>query len=166
MTESASSMLIELTADIVSAHVSNNVVGNGDVPDLIRSVHDALSHIASGGSKTAEPAAVEKPAAAVGVRKSTANPEHILSMIDGKPYKSLKRHISGHGYTPESYREAFGLPANYPMVAAAYSERRRAVAKRLGLGRKKADAPAAVTPAPAPTAPRKRTVKAKAPAEA
>lgn len=158
MTDSANAMLIELTADIVSAHVSNNVVGTGDVPELIRSVHDALAKIASGEGQAPEAPAVEKPAPAVGVRKSTSNPEHILSMIDGKPYKSLKRHIAGHGYTPESYRETFGLPAGYPMVAPAYSERRRAVAKRLGLGRKKADAPVAV-----PAAPRRRgPAKAKA----
>lgn len=158
MTDSTNAVLIELTADIVSAHVSNNVVGTSDVPELIRSVHGALARIASGEGSTSEAPAADKPTPAVGVRKSTANPEHILSMIDGKPYKSLKRHIAGHGYTPESYREAFGLPAAYPMVAPAYSERRRAVAKRLGLGRKKADAP---------SAPRKRgPAKAKAPAEA
>lgn len=155
MTDSANAMLIELTADIVSAHVSNNVVGTSDVPELIRSVHDALAKITSGEGQSAEAPAADKPTPAVGARKSTSNPEHILSMIDGKPYKSLKRHIAGHGYTPESYREAFGLPATYPMVAPAYSERRRAVAKRLGLGRKKADAPAS---APAP---RKRGPKAK-----
>jgi len=158
MTDAADAILIELTADIVSAHVSNNVVGTGDVPELIRSVHDALAKAASGAGQAVEEAVVEKPTPAVGVRKSTANPEHILSMIDGKPYKSLKRHIAGHGYTPESYRDAFGLPANYPMVAPAYSERRRAVAKRLGLGRKKAEAP---QPAPAP-APRRRASRAKA----
>lgn len=158
MTESTNAMLIELTADIVSAHVSNNVVGNGDVPELIRSVHNALSRIATGDNAATETASAEKPAPAVGVRKSTSNPEHILSMIDGKPYKSLKRHIAGHGYTPESYREAFGLPAGYPMVAPAYSERRRAVAKRLGLGRKKGE-----TPAPAA---RRRSLKLKTPTDA
>lgn len=161
MTESANAMLIELTADIVSAHVSNNVVGNGDVPELIRSVHNALSQVATGGGQAVEAAVTEKPVAAVGIRKSTSNPEHILSMVDGKPYKSLKRHITGHGYTPESYREAFGLPATYPMVAPAYSERRRDVAKRLGLGRKKASVE---TPATTIAA-RRRAPKPKAPTE-
>ena len=143
MTDSTNTILIELTADIVSAHVSNNVVGNGDVPQLIQAVHAALMTAANGGQAAVEAQAAEKPVGAVGIRKSTASPEHILSMIDGKPYKSLKRHITRHGYTPESYRETFGLPATYSLVAPAYSEHRRAVAKQLGLGRKKAEVVAA-----------------------
>ncbi|SNS65458.1 transcriptional regulator, MucR family [Sphingomonas laterariae] len=146
MADDRNAALIELTADIVSAHLSNNNVAAGDVPVLIRSVHDALVK-AAGGTGAAEAAQADKPVAMVGVRKSLSNPEHIVSLIDGKPYKSLKRHITRHGYTPESYREAFGLPATYPMVAPAYSERRRAVAKELGLGRKKGERPAA-KPAP------------------
>ncbi|ARS27554.1 MucR family transcriptional regulator [Sphingomonas sp. KC8] len=154
MTDSTNSILIELTADIVSAHVSNNVVGNGDVPQLIQAVHAALAKAASGGQAAEEAQAAEKPVGAVGIRKSTSSPDHILSMIDGKPYKSLKRHITRHGYTPESYRETFGLPATYSLVAPAYSEHRRAVAKQLGLGRKKA-APAPAKAAPAARRPRK-----------
>lgn len=134
--------LIELTADIVSAHLSNNVVGTADVPTLIQSVHQALTKAVSGTAQAPEAVINEKPVAAIGTRKSISDPEHIISMIDGKPYKSLKRHITRHGYTPDSYREAFSLPASYPMVAPAYSERRRAVAKQLGLGRKKGERPA------------------------
>jgi predicted transcriptional regulator len=72
----------------------------------------------------------------VSVRKSLASPDHIISMIDGKPYKTLRRHLAGHGLTPEQYRERYKLKADYPMVAAAYSESRRAMAKKIGLGRK------------------------------
>jgi predicted transcriptional regulator len=72
----------------------------------------------------------------VSVRKSLGSKDHILSMIDGKPYKSLKRHLSRHGLTPDDYRSRYNLPSSYPMVAPAYSEQRREVAKRLGLGRK------------------------------
>ena len=95
------------------------------------------------GEKAPEP---EKPKGAVSIR-SSIKPDGLVSMIDGKKYQTLRRHISGHGYTPESYRDTFGLPRDYPMVSANYSETRRAMAKKIGLGRKRsADAPAA-TPA-------------------
>jgi predicted transcriptional regulator len=80
----------------------------------------------------------DKPTPAVTARKSLADPDTIVSMIDGKAYSSLKRHITRLGYTPESYREAFGLKSDYPMVAPGYSERRREIAMKLGLGRKAA----------------------------
>jgi predicted transcriptional regulator len=73
---------------------------------------------------------------AVSVRKSLASPDHIVSMIDGKPYKTLRRHLSTHGLTPEDYRARYNLKADYPMVAPAYSEHRRAMAKKIGLGAK------------------------------
>ncbi|WP_380872476.1 MucR family transcriptional regulator [Sphingomonas sp. DBB INV C78] len=158
MTDEFNRTLVEITADIVSAHVSNNVVSNTDVPQLIQAVHGALAKLSSGATHQAEPEVAEKPVGAVSVRKSTSNPAHILSMIDGKPYKSLKRHIGRHGYTPESYREAFGLPANYSLVAPAYSEHRRAVAKQFGLGRKKTEV---VAPAKAVRKPRKPAPRAK-----
>lgn len=134
MTELSNVSLIDLTADIVSAHVSNNTVATGDLPLLIAAVHGALQKASTPVELPAE--TLDRPAPAVSVRKSAANPEFLISMIDGKPYKTLKRHISRHGYTVDSYREAFGLPANYPMVAPAYSEHRRKVAMDLGLGRK------------------------------
>ena len=132
MTDQASSnKLITLTADIVAAHVSNNNLATSEVPALIQSIYGALSGLGA----PVEPPAVEKPKGAVGLRASI-KPDHLISMIDGKPYKMLRRHISGHGHTPESYRETYGLPRNYPMVAANYAESRRTLAKAIGLGRK------------------------------
>lgn len=123
--------LITLTADIVAAHVSNNSVPTAEVASLIQSVFGALQAI---DGPAPEPAA-EKPKGAVTARASI-KPDYLVSMIDGKQYKMLRRHISQHGYTPESYRETFGLPRDYPMVAANYAEQRRALAHKIGLGRK------------------------------
>lgn len=123
--------LITLTADIVAAHVSNNSVPTAEVASLIQSVYSALQSI---DGPTPEPIA-EKPKGAVSARASI-KPEYLISMIDGKQYKMLRRHISQHGYTPESYRETFGLPRDYPMVASNYAEQRRALAHKIGLGRK------------------------------
>jgi predicted transcriptional regulator len=123
--------LITLTADIVSAHISNNTVPQADLGRLIQGVFGALL----GAGAPAAPAEQEKPKGAVTVRASI-KPDHLVSMIDGKPYKILKRHLSLNGYTPESYREAFSLPRDYPMVAADYAARRRALAMQIGLGRK------------------------------
>jgi predicted transcriptional regulator len=125
--------LIELTSDIVSAHVSYNNVAASDLPMLIASVHAALVKV----SAPAVPASPAKLEGAVSARNSVASSGHILSMIDGKPYKTLKRHIGRHGYTPESYKEAFGLPKSYPMVAESYASARREIAKTIGLGRRK-----------------------------
>jgi predicted transcriptional regulator len=127
--------LITLTADIVSAHVANNAVHPSEVPTLIAAVHGALSQL---GTPAPAPAP-EKPQGAVSARASI-KPGFLLSMIDGKPYKTLRRHIGQHGYTPDTYREAFGLPRDYPMVAADYAEQRRAMALKIGLGRKRATA--------------------------
>jgi predicted transcriptional regulator len=146
--------LISLTADIVAAHVSNNSVAIGDLPQAIANVYAALEKL---GGEQAAPAP-EKPKGAVSVRASI-KPEHLISMIDGKPYKMLRRHITLNGYTPESYRETFGLPRDYPLVAANYAEARRTLAKKIGLGRK----PKAAAPAPAPAAPAKRGRKPRAP---
>ena len=138
--------LITLTADIVAAHVSNNSVPTAEVGTLIQSVFGALQGI---GTPQPEPQP-EKPKGAVSARASI-KPEHLISMIDGKPYKMLRRHIAQHGYTPESYREAFNLPRDYPMVASNYAEQRRALAHKIGLGRKPRTAsvekPAAAAPA-------------------
>jgi len=122
--------LITLTADIVGAHVSNNSVAVESVSSLIESIYSALANLGA-------PAEVveEKPKGAVSIRASI-KPDYLISMIDGKQYKMLKRHLALHGYTPESYRAAFGLPNDYPMIAASHSEKRRAIAKSIGLGRK------------------------------
>lgn len=121
--------LITLTADIVSAHVGNNNVSVGDVATLIEKVYGALN-----GLNAPVAPVEEKPKGAVSIRASI-KPDHLVSMIDGKSYRMLKRHITLNGYTPESYRETFGLPKDYPMVAATYAEKRRELAKTIGLGR-------------------------------
>jgi len=122
--------LVALTADIVSAHLSNNIVAIGDVPALISNVYGALSHL---GQELAPE--IEKPKSTISVRASI-KPDYLVSMIDGKRYKMLKKHIALHGFTPESYRATFDLPPDYPMVAANYAQRRRELAHKIGLGRK------------------------------
>ncbi|ESY78541.1 MucR family transcriptional regulator [Mesorhizobium sp. LNHC220B00] len=124
--------LIELTADVVSAYVSNNPVPVGDLPALIGQVHAALKG-AAGSVSAAEPEAL-KPAVPI---KKSVTPDYIISLEDGKKFKSLKRHLSTqHGLTPDEYRAKWGLPADYPMVAPNYAATRSALAKTMGLGRK------------------------------
>ncbi len=141
--------LTTLTVDLLSSYVAHNNVRHEDLSSLISTTHAALTKL-----NTPEPSEAEtKPGTeeyepAVTARKSLASRDHILSMIDGKPYKSLKRHLSTRGLTPEQYRERYKLPASYPMVAPGYSDQRREVATRLGLGRKPNTAKAAPTPEP------------------
>ncbi|SCW77132.1 transcriptional regulator, MucR family [Sphingobium faniae] len=133
MTDGVHPDLNLLTVQLLSAYVANNTVPREDLVELIRSTRAALDEPVQEA-----PAPVEQaPVAAVSVRKSLASADHILSMIDGKPYKTLKRHLATHGMTPDEYRAKFGLPKTYPMVAPSYSERRRAVAKEVGLGRRR-----------------------------
>lgn len=123
-------LLITLTADIVAAHVSNNSVAVSDVSTLISNVHAALSGVSS-------PAVVRETALepAVPIRNSVKR-DFIVCLDDGKKLKMLKRHLMTHyGMTPEDYRAKWGLPADYPMVAPAYAEQRRELAKAIGLGR-------------------------------
>ncbi len=124
---------IELAGDIVSAYVSNNSVPSADLPALISSVHAALSGLGGVTEVSAAPEAVEKPSPAQ-VRKSIT-PDAIISFIDGKAYKTLKRHLGTHGLDPHSYRQRYGLPNDYPMVAPSYAAQRSALAKSIGLGR-------------------------------
>lgn len=156
-----SDILLEMTSDIISSMVSNNTVPADKLPSLIASVHAALTGLGQEAQEQSEP---EKPTAAVTARRSLADPNVLISMIDGKPYSSLKRHVTGHGYTPESYREAFGLKPDYPMVAPGYSERRRDIAKKLGLGRKAVveAAPEVVAVEPAPQKKARKSRKADA----
>jgi predicted transcriptional regulator len=122
--------LITLTSDIVAAHVSNNDVTVDDVPTLIRNVFGALSELGT------TPAAEEKPEPAVSVRASV-KADHLVCLEDGKKMKMLKRHLmTDHGMSPAEYRARWGLPADYPMVAPDYAEKRRTLAKEIGLGRK------------------------------
>ena len=143
--------LITLTSDIVAAHVSNNSVAVGDVPTLISNVYGALAGLD-------QPVEVEevRPEPAVSVRASI-KPDYIVCLEDGKKLKMLKRHLMTHyNMTPEQYRTRWNLPADYPMVAPAYADIRRALAKKIGLGRK----PGATKAAKA--APAKRARKASA----
>jgi predicted transcriptional regulator len=135
---------IELTADIVSAYVSKNSVRPSDMPDLLASVHAAIAGLNRGSAPEAP--AVDKPTPSQ-IRKSVT-PDALISFVDGKPYKTLKRHLTGNGMTMEEYRERYGLPRDYPSTAPSYSEQRSALAKSLGLGqqRKKAT-PKATEPA-------------------
>ena len=123
--------LITLTSDIVAAHVSNNDVAVDDVPSLITNVFGALS----GLGQAAEPAE-ERPEPAVSVRASV-KPDYIVCLEDGKKLKMLKRYLrTNYDMTPEDYRARWNLPSDYPMVAPNYAEKRRDLAKKIGLGRK------------------------------
>jgi predicted transcriptional regulator len=127
--------LIEITADIVAAHVSNNSVAVGDVATLVQRVHEALAGL---GAAPAEQAP-QKKEPVVSVRASV-KPDYIVCMECGKRQKTLKRHLqTAHGMTPQQYRSDYGLPVSYPMVAAEYAQMRRDMANSIGLGRKKAD---------------------------
>ncbi|KAB1069605.1 MucR family transcriptional regulator [Methylobacterium planeticum] len=124
---------IALAGDIVSAYVSNNSVPVAELPSLIASIHTALQGLSTGAATAAAAETVEKPTPAQ-VRKSIT-PDALISFIDGKPYKTLKRHLTGHGLDPYSYRQRYGLPSDYPMVAANYAAQRSELAKSIGLGR-------------------------------
>lgn len=130
--------LITMTSDIVSAHVSNNDVAVADLPSLISSVYSALANLG-------EAAVVEqaKPEPAVPVR-SSVKPDYIVCLEDGAKLKMLKRYLkTKFDMTPAEYRARWDLPADYPMVAPNYAERRRELAKKIGLGRQRGSAEAA-----------------------
>lgn len=128
--QSANSEILELTTEIVAAHVGNNTVAPADLPQLIQDVYRTLSSVG-----TAEPAQ-EKPKPAVPIKKSV-QPDYIVCLEDGKKLKMLKRHLkTAYDMTPEDYRERWGLAADYPMVAPNYAKHRSNLAKKIGLGRK------------------------------
>lgn len=115
----------------------NTRVNPDDVPGVLASLYEAVRNLGKGtASDNAEAPDAPEHKAAVTARKSLADPDFIVSMIDGKKYRSLRRHLNAHGLTPEDYRQRYGLKPDYPMVAPGYSAARRAVAKKLGLGRK------------------------------
>lgn len=124
----------ELTGEIVAAYVSNNPVPVAELPNLIRSVHSAISGLSSGNLPDAAASTVEAEGPSAAQIRKSVRPDGIVSFIDGKTYKTLKRHLTSHGFDPRSYREQYGLPADYPMVAPAYAEQRSALAKAIGLG--------------------------------
>lgn len=122
--------VIAWTADIVASHVQNNSVAISDLPQLIRTVHDSLANLTGD-------AAEEKPQPAVSVRRSVT-PDYIVCLEDGRKLKMLKRHLAtAYGLTPEEYREKWGLPADYPMVAPNYAKQRSSLAKKIGLGKRR-----------------------------
>ncbi|MEN3973202.1 MucR family transcriptional regulator [Sphingomicrobium sp. XHP0235] len=123
--------LVALTAEIVSAHLSNNLVAVGDVPQLIENVHGALDKLHKGGQEKQEEL---KPAVSV---RASIKPDYIVCLEDGKKLKMLKRHLMTHyNMTPDEYRQKWNLPADYPMVAPNYAQQRRELAKKIGLGTK------------------------------
>ena len=156
--------LLSLTADIVSSHVSNNSVAVSDLPGLISNVYAALSGLGT----TAPPEKVtQEPAVSI---RSSVKADYIVCLEDGKKLKMLKRHLmTRYGLTPDAYRAKWNLPADYPIVAPSYSERRRSLALRTGLGRKPTAEPVVAAPPPPPApqpAPKKARGSRKASAAA
>lgn len=163
MTEENAPNLVELATELTIAWLGNpnNRASADEVPAFLQKMHATVSELsgAVAAPESDEPVAAEH-VPAVSVRKSLASNDHIISMIDGKPYKTLRRHLSTHGLTPEEYRARYNLRSDYPMVAPAYSEARRAMAKKIGLGAKGRAAKGSPSPAPAHAA-AKRTPRAK-----
>ncbi len=125
--------LIDLAADIVSAYVSNNAINSAELPSLIKDTYAALQESSSGAAEP-EPEPL-KPAVSI---KKSITPDYLICLEDGKQFKSLKRHIRTHyDLTPEEYREKWGLPHDYPMVAPNYAKARSRLAKKMGLGQKR-----------------------------
>lgn len=122
--------IIAWTADIVASHVQNNSVAISDLPILIKTVHESLTSLTGEGP-------VEKPQPAVSIRRSIT-PDFIICLEDGRKLKMLKRHLAtAYGLSPEEYREKWGLPADYPMVAPNYARQRSSLAKKIGLGKRR-----------------------------
>jgi predicted transcriptional regulator len=152
------SNLIDLTADIVTAHLANNKVAPAELPELIQSIFTALSNLNEPVVPDAEP---QQPAVPV---RSSVKHEYIVCLEDGAKLKMLRRYLrTRFNMTPEEYRAKWNLPRDYPMVAPAYAEQRRTLAQSIGLGRKKAETPDVIEPA---TAPKKTVAEAVAPAPA
>lgn len=142
MTEESTLNAVELATELTIAWLGNqnNRVQADDVPQFLRTMHATVTELAGGSSGAAETSeeapAPEEFTPAVSVRKSLASKDHIISLIDGKPYKTLKRHLSRHGLTPDQYRQRYGLKADYPMASESYSAARRDMAHKIGLGQK------------------------------
>ncbi|RUX34647.1 transcriptional regulator [Mesorhizobium sp. M2A.F.Ca.ET.042.01.1.1] len=140
--EAQTANLVGLTADIVSAYVSQNPLPVAGLPDLIASIHSSLTGLG-------QPGAAEQPRQEPAINpKRSVTPDYIICLEDGKKFKSLKRHLSVHyGLTPDEYREKWGLKPDYPMVAPNYAAQRSTLAKAAGLGRKPQPTPAKKAPA-------------------
>jgi predicted transcriptional regulator len=131
MSETTPNEILDLTADIISAYVGNNPLPQSTLPDLIGQVHQSLKALANGAK--AEPAVELVPAVPI---KKSVTPDYIISLEDGRKFKSMKRYLGLKGMTPDEYRQKWGLPRDYPMVAPNYATARSALAKSMGLGRK------------------------------
>lgn len=127
--------LMTETVDIVSSYVAKNILPAGELPGLITAVHGALARLGHAAPVASSEPEIEMPTPAQ-IKKSIT-PDALISFIDGKSYKTLRRHLTTHGYTPQSYRARFGLPADYPLVSANYSATRSELAKSLGLGQQR-----------------------------
>jgi len=152
---------LELATELTIAWLANpnTRVAADEVPAFLATMHSAVGNLAAPAVVPIEDAAPTSAAPAVSVRRSLASKDHIISLIDGKPYKTLKRHLSGHGLTPAQYRERYGLKSDYPMVAENYAEMRRGLAKKIGLGRKPGTKVVAKKAAPAKTASRRKSAE-------
>jgi len=126
--------LITRAAELAAAYVAHNHVAASELPTLLTTLHGALCGLGTGTTPESRSESVvdDKPTPAQ-IRKSV-HPDYLISFLDGRPYKTLKRHLRTHGFTPERYRERYGLPADYPMVAPSYGAQRSALAKAIGLG--------------------------------
>jgi len=157
-TGTADYLLLELTAEVVCAYVGNNSIQSSELPNLILQVQNQMESLKSGPVETIETVSDPKPA--VNPRKSVF-PDYLICLEDGKHFKALKRHLKSHfNLTPDEYRAKWGLPHDYPMVAANYAQKRSRLAKSFGLGRKPAQstAVAALTIAKTARKPRAKTV--------
>lgn len=153
---------VTLTGDVVSAYVSNNSIPTADLAGLIEAVYQALQQLKTSPGATEDKTEKATPAQ---IRKSIT-PDALISFEDGKPYKTLRRHLTIRGLTPEMYRAKHGLPVDYPMTSATYSAQRSALAQSLGLGRHRQEVEEEPEPAtkaaPQPKAPKGRPRKAAA----
>lgn len=142
MAEDSNTEIVELATELTIAWLQNpnNRVTAEEVPTFLRNMHATVSELAAGAAAAArgdQPEAVEQEhVPAISVRKSLASKDHIISLIDGKPYKTLRRHLSRHGLTPDEYRRRYNLKPDYPMVSENYSAARSDMAKKIGLGSK------------------------------
>jgi predicted transcriptional regulator len=161
MSDDGANNVVDLASNLTVAWLGNpNTRATAEeATGFLDSIHAKLSSLTGGGAGGAAAAAgsatsgssATTPEPAVTVRKSLASKDHIISLIDGKPYTTLKRHLGAHGLTPAQYRERYGLKSDYPMVAPAYAEKRRELAKKIGLGRKPGSGRKPAAPKPAAT---------------
>lgn len=133
-TANTQDQIVTLTADIISAYVSSNHLQSAELPKLIADVYGALNEMAQGSKAAPEP---PHPKATAGEIRRSISHDFLISFEDGKSYKTLRRHLTLRGLTPEAYRQKWGLPHDYPMTSASYSEQRSELARSLGLGQQR-----------------------------